>query len=170
MRSMKLISLIGYSGSGKTFFIEHAIKLLKENLNLNSGVIKNVYMHLVDIEGKDSHRFLAKGASFALIKNKFNHHALFFNNAIDFESIIDWIKKGPFEFDILFIEGFRNLKIPIILCVNKEEDIEPQISDEVKLISGIITKTDDYPKEYYGIPIMDIEKNFKLFIKTFEIK
>ena len=121
---MKVISLIGYSGSGKTFFIEHAIKLLKENLNLNSGVIKNVYMHSVDIEGKDSHRFLANGANFALIKNRFDNYALFFNNSIDFEILIEWIKKGPFEFDILFIEGFRNLKLPSVLCVNKEEDIE----------------------------------------------
>jgi molybdopterin-guanine dinucleotide biosynthesis protein MobB len=166
---MKLISLIGYSGSGKTFFIEHAIKLLKEKLNINSGVIKNVYIHLVDIEGKDSHRFLANGANFALIKNKFNHHALFFNKTIEFDLLIDWIKKGPFEFDILFIEGFRNLKLPSVLCVNKEEDIDPQISNEVKLISGNITITEG-TKKYYEIPIIDIEKNFESFVKTFEIK
>ena len=167
---MKVISVIGYSGSGKTFFIEYAIKLLKDNLNLNSGVIKNVYMHLVDIEGKDSYRFLANGANFALIKNKFNHHALFFNKTIDIDILIDWIKKGPFKFDILFIEGFRNLKLPSVLCVNKEEDIEPQISNKVKLISGIITKYKDSSKKYYEIPIIDIEKNFESFIRTFEIK
>lgn len=167
---MKLISLIGYSGSGKTYFIEHAIKLLKERLNINSGVFKNVYMHMVDIEGKDSNRFLVNGASFALIKNKFNNHALFFNNAIDFGILIDWIRKGPFEFDILFIEGFRNLKIPSILCVDKEEDIKPQITKDVKLISGIMATNKDYPIKYFDIPIIDIEKSFKLFVEIFEVK
>jgi len=167
---MKLISIIGYSGSGKTFFIEHAIKLLKERLNVNSGVIKNVYMHLVDIEGKDSHRFLVSGAKFALIKNKFNNHALFFNGSIDFDKLIEWLKVGPFDFDILFIEGFRNLKIPSILCVKNEEDIESQTKSEVKLISGIITKNRDYSKKYFDIPIIDIEKNFKIYVEKFEIE
>jgi molybdopterin-guanine dinucleotide biosynthesis protein MobB len=167
---MKFISIIGYSGSGKTFFIEHAIKLLKERLSLRSGVFKNVYMHSVDIEGKDSHRFLVSGAKFALIKNKFNNHALFFNSSIDFNRLIEWLEKGPFDFDILFIEGFRNLKIPSILCVKNEEDIETQISSEVKLISGIITKNEDYSKKYVEIPIIEIEKNFKIFIEKFGIE
>lgn len=167
---MKLISLIGYSGSGKTFFIEHAIKILKTQLNLNSGVIKNVHTHPVDIEGKDSYRFMTSGTEFALIKNNKKQNALFFNKNLDLDQLIEWIEKGPFEVDVIFIEGFRNLKIPSILCVQNEADIKSQISNEVKLISGLITIKKGYPKKYHEIPAINIENDFQIFKKTFEIE
>lgn len=169
---MKIISLIGYSGSGKTFFIEHAIKLLKEQLDLNSGVIKNIHTHSVDVEGKDSNRFLNSGADFALIKNDKRQNALFFNNKFDrdLELFIRWIERGPFEVNVLFIEGFRNLEIPSILCVQKKADIKPQISSKVKLISGMISTKKEFLQKYLEIPIINIEKNFPTFIKTFEFE
>ena len=167
---MKLISLIGYSGSGKTFFIEHAIKILKEQLNLNSGVIKNVHTHPVDIERKDSHRFMTSGAEFALIKNNKKQNALFFNKNLDLEYFLEWIEKGPFEADVLFIEGFRELRIPSILCVQNESEIKSQISNEVKLISGLISTKKGFSKKYHEIPIINIEKDFQIFKKTFEIE
>lgn len=167
---MKLISLIGYSGSGKTFFIERAIKILKDQLNLNSGVIKNVHTHPVDVEGKDSHRFMTNGAEFALIKNNKKQNALFFNKILNLEHLVEWIEKGPFEIDILFIEGFRDLRIPSILCVKNEADIKSQISNEVKLISGLISTQKGFSKKYYNIPTINIENDFHIFKKKFEIE
>ena len=49
---MKLINVIGYSGSGKTHLIAYAIKKLKSDLDLAITVIKNVHTHKIDIEGK----------------------------------------------------------------------------------------------------------------------
>ncbi|TFG23200.1 MAG: hypothetical protein EU532_13695 [Promethearchaeota archaeon] len=167
---MKTISLIGYSGSGKTFFIEQAIKKLKDQLNLNSGVIKNVHTHPVDVEGKDSHRFIVSGAEFALIKNNKKQNALFFNKIVDLELLIEWIEKGPFEVDVLFIEGFRNLQISSILCVQNEADIKSQISNEVKLISGLISTKKDFTKKYHEIPVINIENDFQIFKGTFQIE
>lgn len=166
---MKIISLIGYSGSGKTFCIEYAIKKLKDELNMICGVIKNIHTHPVDVEGKDSHRFMAIGAEFALIKNNKNHNALFFNMNIDLKLLIEWMERGPFEFDVLFIEGFRDLQTSSILCVQDEADIKPQISNKVKLISGLISSNKGYPKMYQEIPIINIEKDFHIFKNTFEI-
>ncbi|MHA2399095.1 MAG: GTP-binding protein, partial [Promethearchaeota archaeon] len=39
---IKIIDIIGYSGSGKTYFIMNAIKLIKKQLSYNMAVIKNV--------------------------------------------------------------------------------------------------------------------------------
>ena len=54
---MIIISVIGYSGSGKTHFIQKAIKRLKTEFNFEVVVIKNVHQHKIDEEGKDSYKF-----------------------------------------------------------------------------------------------------------------
>jgi len=51
---MKIISVIGYSGSGKTYLIEKIIRKLKVELNLEVSVIKYIHEHRVDEKGKDS--------------------------------------------------------------------------------------------------------------------
>ena len=51
---IKIIDVIGYSGSGKTYFIMTAVNYIKKQLNYNVSVIKNVKHHQIDKEGKDS--------------------------------------------------------------------------------------------------------------------
>lgn len=47
---MKIISLIGFSGSGKTTFITNAIRFFKKKLNYDVAVIKYIHEHRVDKE------------------------------------------------------------------------------------------------------------------------
>ncbi|GAH53371.1 unnamed protein product, partial [marine sediment metagenome] len=54
---MKIISVIGYSGSGKTYIIEKIIRKLKFELDIEVDVIKYIHEHRVDEKGKDSFRF-----------------------------------------------------------------------------------------------------------------
>ncbi|MHA1487245.1 MAG: molybdopterin-guanine dinucleotide biosynthesis protein B, partial [Promethearchaeota archaeon] len=51
---MNVISVIGYSGSGKTHIIEFLIKKFKIELDLEVSVIKYIHEHRIDEEGKDS--------------------------------------------------------------------------------------------------------------------
>ena len=67
---IKVINVIGYSRSGKTFFILNAINLLKKNLNFNVAVIKNIHDHQIDEEGKDSYEFSRYGAKYSITKNQ----------------------------------------------------------------------------------------------------
>ena len=163
----KIISLIGFSGSGKTYFITRAIQLLKSELNLNVACIKNVHQHRIDEEGKDSKLFTEAGASYSIIKNQFNEHAIFVKKEIKIETIIEWLKKAPIKIDLLFIEGFRKINYPTILCVKKAEEINPQLNPNVKMISGIIN-SDEY-EEKAEIPLVNIETGFQKFLKLFEI-
>jgi molybdopterin-guanine dinucleotide biosynthesis protein B len=167
---MIIISIIGYSGSGKTHFIQRAIRRLKTELNFEVVVIKNIHQHQIDEEGKDSYKFTEAGAVLSIIKNKFNENAIIFKKKIKIEELIRWIVKGPFKFEIIFTEGFRNLSYPTILCVKELSEIKTQLNENVKAISGLITTSKLSQKSEIKLPIVDIEENFERFLKIFEIK
>ncbi|MFX1366661.1 MAG: molybdopterin-guanine dinucleotide biosynthesis protein B [Promethearchaeota archaeon] len=165
-----IIDVIGYSGSGKTSFIVNAIKSLKKNLNYNTAVIKNVKHHPVDKKGKDSYKFNEAGASFSVIQNINNHTAIFLeNNDLNFESLLKWLQKGPYNIDIIFTEGFRNFYNPTVLCVSNLNDIEEQLSENIKMISGKICLGNLKSKMILNLPIIDIESEFFKFTGIFNL-
>jgi len=154
---MIIISVIGWSGSGKTHFIQKAIRKLKTELNFEVMVIKNIHQHQIDEEGKDSYIFNEAGAVLSIIKNKFDEN-------------VRWIIKGPFKVDIIFTEGLRNLAYPTILCVKELSEIKPQLNENVRAISGLIATSKLNQKSEIKLPIVDAEENFESFLKIFEIK
>ena len=166
---MNIISLIGFSGSGKTHFIVQAIELLRANLNFKIACIKNVHQHDVDVKGKDSFKFMRAGATYSIIKNQHNELAIFLRHDFEIHEVIDWISKGPLKLDLIFIEGFRKLSFPTILCVKEYNEIAEQLSDKVRMISGVLTSKSNYPNEYKGIPIRNLKNAFTEFLNTFDI-
>jgi molybdopterin-guanine dinucleotide biosynthesis protein B len=168
--NFKVIGLIGYSGSGKTYFIENAIKLLTQKLNSQIAVIKNIHEHQIDEEGKDTFKYLEAGGNYAITKNIYNETTFFTRKDIDLPHIMDWISKGPFEIDLIFIEGFRNLEYPTILCVKALEDIEPQLTKHIKMISGLICKKINRSLDNLSVPFVNIEKDFQKFLEIFGLK
>ena len=86
------------------------------------------------------------------------------------EELIKWLKLGPFKVDLVFIEGFKNLTYPTILCVEKFSDIENQVGEDIKMISGRITNNDIPDDQDLKLPIIDIEKEFEKFLEIFGIK
>jgi len=169
VKNLKVICIIGYSGSGKTYFIENAIEKLKTRFLFDIGVIKNVHEHPVDSEGKDSSRYIKAGANLSIIRNKFHEVAFFFTNEMDIQPFINWIAQGPFKLNLLFIEGFRGLSYPSILCVKNNKNLQTQLSQNVKMISGRITAQKKPLDHYLEIPVIDINKDFEVFVKTFNL-
>ena len=166
---MKIISVIGYSGSGKTYIIEKIIRKLKVELNLEASVIKYINEHRVDERGKDSFRFSESGAVFSIIKNKFDEIAIFLKKEINLDELIIWLDQSPFKMEIIIFESFRNLPYPTVLCVKEFKAIKEQLSENVIMISGLITKSEFAQNEELDIPVVDVDKNFKEFCKIFKI-
>ena len=168
---IRIIDIIGYSGSGKTFLITEFIKLLKKNLNYNVAVLKNVKHHPIDRKGKDSFIFRESGATYSVIQNKNFETGIFFNlKDLNIENLLLWLEKGPNTLDLLLTEGFRILDNPAILCVSNLEDIEGQLTERIKIISGIICSKETDKKQFLNIPIIDIKKNFLKFLEIFDIE
>jgi len=170
VKNFKVICIIGYSGSGKTYLIESVIEKLKIRFLFDIGVIKNVHEHPVDSEGKDSSRYIKAGADLSIIRNKFHEVAFFFRKEMDIQLFINWIVEGPFKLDLLFIEGFRKLSYPSILCVKETKNIQTQLSENVKMISGLITTQNETLDPNFEIPVLNINKNFEVFVKIFDLE
>ncbi|KKK43297.1 MAG: Molybdopterin-guanine dinucleotide biosynthesis adapter protein [Candidatus Lokiarchaeum sp. GC14_75] len=167
---IKIIDVIGYSGSGKTYFIRKLITLLKTKLGYRVAVVKNVKHHQIDKEGKDSYKFTESGASYSIIKNNNNDYGIFLNvNEDNLKKIVNWVHQGPIQIDILLTEGFRTLDHPTTLCVRNLDEIEQQLNKNVKLISGIICSKNINTNTFSNLPILDIEKNFFKFKDLFQI-
>lgn len=161
---------MGYSGSGKTSFITSAIKLFKKKLNYNVAVIKNVKHHQVDNKGKDSYKFTEAGAKFSMIQNVHNETAIFMKlDEGKLQKYIKWLINGPFKLDLLFTEGFRNLNNPTVLCISNLDEIKGQITENVKMISGIICSKGLVERQISNLPIVDIESQFSMFLNLFKI-
>ncbi len=166
---MKIISVIGYSGSGKTHLIEFLIKKFKSEFSFEVSVVKYIHEHRIDEEGKDSFKFSEAGAVFSVIKNKFNQNAIYLNKKISLDALISWLNKSPYKVDLIIIEGFRNVSYPTILCVKDLREIDAQLNRNVKLISGIITLNKVSEERESEIPIFSIQRNFERFTKIFNI-
>ncbi|MFX0037734.1 MAG: molybdopterin-guanine dinucleotide biosynthesis protein B [Promethearchaeota archaeon] len=161
---------MGYSGSGKTLFITTAIKLLKKKLNYNISVIKNIKHHPVDEVGKDSYRFTEAGAIYSVIQNEYNETAIFAKTEESkFEELLRWLKSGPIKPDLIFTEGFRNLNNPTVLCISNLKEIEEQLTENVKMISGVICSKKLVKESAFNIPIIDIERQFSTFLNLFNL-
>lgn len=166
----KVIDVIGYSGSGKTFLITTAIKLLKEKLDFNVAVVKNVKHHPIDKIGKDSYLFRESGASYSVIQNNNFETAIFINRKENnIRELHQWLKNGPYEIDLLLTEGFRNFHHPTVLCVSKFEEIADQFNESINMISGNICVKGIAKKKYMNLPIIDIQKNFSEFFEIFNL-
>jgi molybdopterin-guanine dinucleotide biosynthesis protein MobB len=165
---MKKISVIGFSGSGKTHTIINAIKKLKEELDLDSIVIKYIHEHQINKEGKDTYKYLQSGAQFSITKNVYNETTIFLSKELSIGDLIDWIEKAPFKSDIIFFEGFRDLDVPTLLCLKKETNLKDQLNKDVRAISGMIA-TSYNKRELLGYPMLNIERDFDRFIDLFKI-
>ena len=98
-------------------------------MNYNVAVIKNVKHHQVDKEGKDSFRFTKAGASYSIIQNFDNVTAIFLKrNNQKIESLSNWLEKGPYKIDLLFVEGYRNINYPSVLCVSNSAESKEQLT------------------------------------------
>ena len=165
---MKVISFFGFSGSGKTKSILNAIRLLKVRFDYNIGVIKYIHDHKIDEEGKDSFKFTESGAVYSILKNSSDSFSVMFNSKLKIDELIEWLKRGPLKIDLIFTESFRHLDYPAVLCVSDVKDINDQMTDNVKMVSGLIA-FNKQPYNYNKIPIVDVEKDLDIFIELFNL-
>ncbi len=138
-----VLSVVGWSNSGKTTFLVKLIGELKAR-GYKVGTIKHHHGPIdVDKPGKDTWRHAQAGSSaVALVGN--SQFALFKEYKGD--NILDELINLMPEMDIIIAEGFKSSNWPKIEVRRKEINPEPAVSDD-ELIALI---TEDY--SYKNIP------------------
>jgi molybdopterin-guanine dinucleotide biosynthesis protein B len=103
-----VVAVFGYKKSGKTHLIERLVKEVS-NLGYRVSVIKHIHHgdFDVDIEGKDTWRFLRAGAvGVSGISRLRLYLNIRINEYPDIDEIIETLGKYS---DIIFIEGLKNI-------------------------------------------------------------
>lgn len=107
--NIPVISIIGWSGVGKTTFFEKLIKVLKEK-GIRLGVVKqDGHEFDVDKEGKDTWRFSKAGADEVAIYNG-KHGAVMLNRPTGLDDVLGHMT----DVDLIITEGCHEREFPQI--------------------------------------------------------
>ncbi len=145
---MRVISVYGDSGTGKTSTIAAIIPVLKDK-GFSVGYLKLTHHKNVepDKEGKDTYIARHSGADVSGL-HKGNGYAIFADTK---KSVLDVLRYFTAT-DIVFVEGNANLAVPKILTAGDEADIENKLDSLVFMISG---KVSNILRTFKGIPVIN---------------
>jgi molybdopterin-guanine dinucleotide biosynthesis protein MobB len=122
---VKIFGIVGSSGSGKTRLIERLIVEFHER-GRRVAVVKHCpHGFDLDREGKDSHRFLDKGASGVGLAGP--DQTAFLHQTGGPESLALLAREKFYDADIILIEGGKNSRgYPKLLVLAAGEPLEPE--------------------------------------------
>lgn len=161
---MKVISVIGYSNTGKTTTIEAIIKELKKR-NYSVGTVKCSHHEFsVDTEGKNTYRHKKAGAELVTSRNEIET-AILWPGKMDIYQLLQL-----YDQDYVIIEGESGVNAPNIVTGDSNKGIEEKINNLTILISG---KSAHEISEYKGIKAISALINIEELVdfideKTFE--
>ncbi|MBA7534324.1 hypothetical protein ES705_26570 [subsurface metagenome] len=137
----------GYSGSGKTGVITTLIRNLSPAYKI--GFVKhNMHGFQMDREGKDTYMAMSSGASSFLI-NDTSHFAEIHARPLD--PIRQ--KISLLDSDMLFIEGYKNSKVPKFIFIDMEQKVFKEFRERGwKNILGFIGAGERGSKDIFGYP------------------
>ncbi len=148
---MKVISVIGVSGSGKTTTVENLIREFKRR-RFSVGSVKDIHYEKFSMEtpGSNTHRHREAGAELVTGRGLFETNVIF-PYQLSMEHILSF-----YHHDLVIIEGDRELNVPQILCARKIEEIEELKNSKTIALSGLVSSDqtivfpDDYPPVFDG--------------------
>ena len=136
-----IISIVGYSNSGKTLLLEKMIPILK-SMGYSVGVIKHTgHEFPLDQPGKDTYKFKQAGADGVVLIG--SGHVGFWGNKDETDALIlDRIEQTFFsDRDIVLTEGFKKGDKPKIAVLTRGQ--EEQLLKEIE--GSIIATVGDAP-------------------------
>lgn len=143
---MKVFTLTGLSGSGKTTTIECLIKELKKR-GYSVGTVKEIHYEkfTIDTEGKNTYRHRQAGANTVTARGLKETDVLYKGKMPIYDIL------SHYNEDYVILEGVRDAIVPEI-CVCKQNDT-PQITDLTFAISGKYALSGQ--ESYAGLPVID---------------
>ena len=144
----RIISFVGFSGSGKTTFIEQLIKIIKRR-GFSVAVIKHdAHQFQMDKEGKDTYRFYEAGSDCVAICNDQKAAVIKRNEGCpDVHEMIDML---PGNYDVIIVEGYRMSDLPKIGVSRKEtgKGLKLPVSE----LCAVVTDED-----ITGLPVFELD-------------
>ncbi|MCF6097521.1 molybdopterin-guanine dinucleotide biosynthesis protein B [Thermovorax subterraneus] len=144
---MKVFSVVGVSGSGKTTAIEVIIKELSRR-GYSVGSVKEIHYEqfTMDKPGTDTNRHRQAGSKLIAARGLYETDLLF-GERLSMDKILKF-----YDHDFVILEGVTDFVVPKLLCVRSKQEIEERIDPTVFALSGVIAK---YLDRYEGLPVFD---------------
>ncbi len=145
---MKVLSVFGISGTGKTTTIENIIRELKKR-RYSVGSVKEIHFEefAIDLEGSNTDRHRKAGAELVTARG-FYETDILYPSKLSVDQIL-----RHYHHDYVVLEGVTDRPCPRIVTARTTEEIDQRIVDDyVFAISGQISNA---LSEYKGIPVIN---------------
>lgn len=150
---MKVFSVYGYSGSGKTTTVECLIKELMRR-NYTVGTVKDIHYEgfSLDTEGSNTDRHRKAGAQLVTARG-LHETDIMFGERLPLQKILKYYTQ-----DYVILEGVTDFNVPRILCASSLEDVKRRMHSGVFVLSGVISNS---ISDYEGLPVINGMKEIK---------
>ena len=152
--SLPLLSIVGWSGTGKTTLLQQVIPILLSK-GIRAGLIKHTHHEMdVDTPGKDSYLLRKAGASQVMVASS-ERWALMCETpekqSIDLPYLLSRMDHSVLE--IVLVEGFKEESVPKIILwrAGIKDGIEELLDEQV-----IAVASDQ--KLALNVPVLDINR------------
>jgi len=157
---MKIFSVFGITGSGKTTTVERIIKeLVKRRYKTDS--VKDIHFDAfkIDTEGSNTDRHYKAGANIVTARGHYETDILF-KRKLKMEEIYRF-----YDSDWLVCEGVRDSNIPKIICAHNTKEVDERLDGSVFAISGRLSNE---MTEYKGLPVINALKDTEILVDLIE--
>lgn len=160
MITIKVISVVGYSGTGKTTTIEYIIKALRKR-GYSVGTVKEIHAEAfaIDEEGTNTHRHHQAGAELVTARG-FYETDILYKHRLSIHDILDHYYQ-----DYVILEGVMEGNFPLIVTGGTTDDVDKRLNERVFLIAGIIAGHMD---TYKGQQVLSAKTSIDQIVKLIE--
>lgn len=157
---MKVISVVGFTQSGKTTTIEKIIEELKRR-RYSVGSLKDIHFEAfeMDTKGTNTYRHKEAGAELVVARG-LNETDILYQESLDIHKILNF-----FDQDYVILEGVWEGNFPKIVAAKDEPGIEAKLDERTFLISGRIADTID---TYRGIQAISALEDIESLVDAIE--
>lgn len=162
---MKVLSVCGISGSGKTTTIENIIKELTKR-GYKVGSVKDIHFEQFKIDPEPSsntNRHKAAGATLVCARGLFETDILY-PTRLSMDKVLEFYQG---EYDWVVLEGVDDFPIPTIVTAHKQKDLSEKWSGMAFAVSGRISSSIE---DYQGKPAIDATTNISELVDLIELK
>lgn len=130
---MKVISVVGFTKSGKTTTIENIIRELRKR-NYSVGSVKDIHYEkfAIDTEGSNTMRHRHAGSQLVTARGMFETDILY-QSKLDIFSILK-----HYDQDYVILEGVSDAIVPKIICAKSLDEIGQKEDSGSFLVSGVL--------------------------------
>lgn len=141
-----IVSIVGWTNSGKTTFITKLIPVLKSRGYRIATIKHNAHKFEIDKEGKDSWRHRQAGAETVILSSK---EKIAFIKEIKGEVAVEELVSRYIdqEIDLVIVEGYKTGSVPKIEIFRPGSYEQPVFAEE-EVLTRIINREEDFVELY----------------------